>query len=104
MKQDFILLLNLSESLPTKCVSLNNKPCLVRPNLIDLNPIALNYYPYIVGLDKCCEICNAVNKLSMKMRVFGKIKDVNVKLFNMITTTNAAGNVNAIQKVMPILQ
>ena len=104
MKQDFILLLSFSESLPTKCVSLNNKPCMVRPNLIDLNPIALNYYPYIVGLDKCCEICNAVNELSMKMRVLGKTKDLNVKLFNMITTTNAAGNVNAIQKVMLILQ
>ena len=54
---------------------------MVRPNIIDLNPIALNYYPYIIGLDKCNKICNAVNELSMKRWVFGKTKEVNVKPF-----------------------
>ena len=63
---------------------------MVRPNIIDLNPITLNYYPYIIGLDKCNEICNAVNELSMKRWVFGKTKEVNIKLFNMVTTTNTA--------------
>ena len=39
---------------------------MVRPNIIDLNPITFNYYSYIIGLNKCNEICNAVNELSMK--------------------------------------
>ena len=34
-----IALLSFSESLATKCVSLNNEPCMARPTLIDLNPV-----------------------------------------------------------------
>ena len=34
-----IVLLSFSESLATKCVSLNNEPCMARPTLIDLNPV-----------------------------------------------------------------
>ena len=43
-KQVFILLLSFSESLArsrTKCLFLNDEPCMVRPTLIDLNPVEL---------------------------------------------------------------
>ena len=39
IKQVFTGLLNFSESLATKCMSLNNEPCMNRPTLIDLNPV-----------------------------------------------------------------
>ena len=35
-----------SESLATKCVSLNNEPYMTRPTLIHLNTIETNYYPF----------------------------------------------------------
>ena len=35
---------------------------MVRPILIDLNPIELNYYPFIISLDKCNRNCNAVDE------------------------------------------
>ena len=38
IKQKFIALLNFIVSLATKCISLNDEPCLFRPALIDLNP------------------------------------------------------------------
>ena len=38
-KQVFIRLLSFSGSLATKCMSFNNKPCMIRPSLIDLNPV-----------------------------------------------------------------
>ena len=56
IKQIFIALLSFSESLTTKCVSLNNEPCMIRPTLIDLNPVELNYYPFMISLDKCREV------------------------------------------------
>ena len=31
---------------------LNDELCIVRPILIDLNPIELDYYPFIISLDK----------------------------------------------------
>ena len=51
IKQVFIALLSFSGFLATKCVSLNNELCVIRPTLIDLNPIKLNYYPVIISLD-----------------------------------------------------
>ena len=33
-------------------MSLNNELCLVRPNLIDLNPFENNYHPFMISLDK----------------------------------------------------
>ena len=70
IKQVFILLLCFSSSLAcvakvsdqTKCLSLNDEPCVVRPTLIDLNLVKLKYYAFMVSLDKC-------NVLSPKMCV-----------------------------------
>ena len=41
IKQEFLALLSFSRSLPTKCVSLYNEPCVIQPFLIDLNPVEL---------------------------------------------------------------
>ena len=41
IKVVFILLLCFSESSVSKCLSLNYEPCIVRPTLIDLNPVEL---------------------------------------------------------------
>ena len=60
IKQVFITLLSFSGSLAIKCVSLNNEPCMIRPILIDLNPVELNYYPFMISLDKCNASCNDV--------------------------------------------
>ena len=48
----FISLLSFSESLATKCLSVNNEPFMIRPTLVDLNPVELKYYPFIISLDK----------------------------------------------------
>ena len=89
------ILLSFSESLAhvdnvsdqTKLLSLNNKPCTVRPTLIDLNPVELKYYPFMVCLDKCAGSCNV---LSPKVFVPKEIKNINFKVFNLITTKNEA--------------
>ena len=65
-KQVFIVLLTFGESLTTKCVSLNNKPCM---DGSDLNPVELNYYPLMISPNKFNESCNAVDDLSMSICV-----------------------------------
>ena len=47
----FIVLLSFSESLATKCLFLNDESCMVRPTLIDLNPVDLKYYSLMISLD-----------------------------------------------------
>ena len=80
----FVTLFSISGSLATKYVSLNNKLCMISPAFINLNPIELNYYPFMIMLDKCNGSCNVVDDLSTKISVPSEIKDVNVKVFNMI--------------------
>ena len=46
IKQVFIALLGFSRSLSTKCVSLKNEPCIVRPTLTELKR-----YPFMISLD-----------------------------------------------------
>ena len=53
IKQVIIVLLNFSEYLATKCVPLNDGPCMIRPTLIDLNPVEFKHYIFNISLDKC---------------------------------------------------
>ena len=45
----------------TKCLSLNDELCMVRPNFIDLNPIELKYYPFMISLGKCNGSCKVLS-------------------------------------------
>ena len=56
IRQVFIALLSFSRSIAAKCVSLNNEPCITRSTFIDLNPVELDYYLSMIGLDmiRCC--------------------------------------------------
>ena len=61
---------------------------MIRPTLIDLNPIKLNYYSFMISIDKCSGSCNDVDDLSTKRCASSETKDVNVTVFNMITKIN----------------
>ena len=65
----FIALFSFNSFLAFKCVSLNNEPCMARPNLIDLASVELSYYKLVISLDQCSEICNVVDNLSRKICV-----------------------------------
>ena len=57
---------------------------MVRPTLIDLNPVELKYYSFLISLDKCNGSCNV---LSPKICVPKETKDMNAKVFNIVTKT-----------------
>ena len=62
-----------------------------RSNLIDLNCVGFNYYPFMISLDKCNGNCNkAADDLFAKIYVSSKTKGVNVRVFNMMTRINEA--------------
>ena len=63
---------------------------MIRPFLIDLNPVELKYHPFVISLDRCNRSCNYVNDLSMKICVLIKTKDVNIKVFNIMANRNEA--------------
>ena len=72
-----LVLLSLKLSLATKCVSMNNQSCMMRPMLFDLNPDDLHYYPFNGS-------SNIFEDQFGRIRVIKKTRDVNFKVFNMI--------------------
>ena len=44
-------------------MSLSSEPCMARPTLIDLNPIELNCYPFMISLNKCHGKCDVADDL-----------------------------------------
>ena len=56
----FVVLLSFNESLAI---------FMVRPTLIDVNPVELKYYPFMINLNKFTWICNV---LSQKKHVIQK--------------------------------
>ena len=57
---------------------------MIKPTLIDLNPVELNYYPSMISLDNYKGCCNAVDNFSTELYVPDETKDRDVKVFNMI--------------------
>ena len=60
---------------------------MIRPTLIDLNSVDLKYYLLMISSDKCN---GRFNVSSPKICVAREIKDINVKVFSMITNQNEA--------------
>ena len=71
----------------TKCVFLNNEPCMVRPTIIDINPVEIKYYPFMISLSRCT---GSFNALSPKICVLKEINDINDIIFNTITNKDGA--------------
>ena len=63
---------------------------MVRSFLIELNPVKLKNYSFMISLDKCSGSCNSVDDLSRRMCVSSKTKNVSVKVLNMIKNKTEA--------------
>ena len=85
IKQVLIGLLNFTSSSETKCVSLSDDQCISRITFIDLSPIELTHYPFMISQDKFNGGRNVVDDISTKTCFPSKTKNINVKVFNMIT-------------------
>ena len=71
-----------------KCVSMNNQECKVRPEIININSNEPSFYPYSVKISKCSGSCNNINDPYAKLCVPDVVKNMNVKVFNLISRAN----------------
>ena len=71
-----------------KCVSMNNQECRIRPKIINSNSNELVFYPYKIKVNKCSGSCNNINNPYGKLCILDVIKDINVKVFNLMSRTN----------------
>ena len=91
VKKVFVLGLTVLSSSITgtlKCVSINNEKCKVRPKIVDINSNSPRFYPFSIKVNKCSGKCNNINNLHAKICVPDIVKDINVRVFNLMSRTN----------------
>ena len=92
IKQIFVSTLmffgSLSSVNPLECVSINNQECKVRPEIINVNSNEPLFYPFSIKTSKCSGSCNNINDPYAKLCVRDIVKDLNIKVFNLISRTN----------------
>ena len=71
-----------------KCISMNNRECRIRPQIIHLNSNEPSFYPYSIKLNICSGSCNNINDSYAKICVPDVVKNINVKVFNLVSRTN----------------
>ena len=96
VKKVFFLGLTVSSSSITgalKCISLNNQKCKVRPKVVNVssnNPI---FYPFSVKINRCSDNCNSINDPYAKICVPDVAKNLNGKIFNLMSRTNESRSI-----------
>ena len=92
IKQIFVSTLIFFGSLanvnPLECVSMNNQECKVRPEIVNVNSNESLFYPFNIKTSKCSGSCNNINNPYAKLCVPDVIKNLNIKVFNLMSTTN----------------
>ena len=91
VKKVFVLgLAVLSRSITSalNCFSINNQKCKVRPKIVDVNSNNPIFYLFSVKINTCSGNCNTINDPYAKIGVPDIVKNVNVKIFNLMSRTN----------------
>ena len=83
-----LFLSSLVSTTPLKCISIKNQECKTRPEVININSNNPLFYPFSIKINKCSGYCNNFNNPDAKICVSDVIKDLNVKVFNLMSRTN----------------
>ena len=71
-----------------ECVSMNNQECKTRTKIINMNDNEPAFYPFSIKVNKCSGSCNNINNPYAKLCVPDVVKNINVKVFNLISFSN----------------
>ena len=72
---------------------MNNQACKVRPEIINVNSNNPVFYTFSIKTNKCSGNCNNINNPYAKICVPFAVKDLNVKVFNLMSRTNETRNI-----------
>ena len=83
-----LCLLSLVSATPLSCISLKNQECKGRPKIADINTNNPIFYPFSITINKVRGNCNNINNPYAKICVPDTVKDLNVRVFNLMSRTN----------------
>ena len=78
---------------------MNNQGCKARPEIINVNSNNPIFYPFSVKTSECSGNCNNINDPYTKICVPDVVKDLNVKVFNIMSRTNETKHINGMKPV-----
>ena len=84
--------LNVVNSL--KCFSVSNQQFKVRPVIMNINSDGPSFYRYSILANKCCGSCNNINDSYVKLSVPDVVKNMNIKVFNLMLRTNETRHIS----------
>ena len=67
---------------------MSNKECKVRPEIVYVNSNEPLFHPFSIKTSKCSGSCNNINDPYAKICVPHVVKDLNVKVFDLVPRTN----------------
>ena len=73
-----------------KCVSLNDQECKIKPEIININSNEPSFCPYSIHVNKRSDS----NDIYAKLCVPDVIKDMNIKVFNLMSRTNETRHIS----------
>ena len=67
---------------------MNNQERKVRPTIMNFESDEPSFYPYSILINKCSGSCHNINDPYAKLCVPDVVKDINIKVFNLMSRTN----------------
>ena len=83
-----ITLSSFKNAVPLSCISFKNQEGKTRSQVVNVNINNPIFYPFSIKTSKCSGNCNNINNPCAKICVPDVIKDLNVKVFNLMSRTN----------------
>ena len=83
-----LFLSSLVSTTALSCISMANKEYKVRLEIINFNSNEPVFYPFSIKASKYCGSCNNINDPYAKICVPDVVKDLNIKVFNLMPSTN----------------
>ena len=69
-------------------ISMNNQACKESSQIVNVNSNNPIFYPFCIKISKCSGNCNNVNDPYSKIWVPDLVKNLNIKVFNLMSRTN----------------
>ena len=96
IKQIFTSAMMLFSSIPNinplECISMKNQECKARPEIVDVNSNNPIFYPFSIKINKCSGNCNNINNPYARICVPDTVKNLIVKVFNLMSQTNGTSH------------
>ena len=84
---------NLTNVNSLACISIKNQECKVRPEIININSSNPIFYPFSIKINRCNGNCNNINDPYARICVPDIVKNLNVKVFNLMSKTNETNSI-----------